>query len=610
MKRLIPATLAFNSDGIPFSNNFDDVYHSADGGVGQARHVFLDGNRLPERWQGRNIFTIVETGFGMGLNFLATWQAFRADARRPARLHFVSVEKHPFASADLQELHKQWPEFDALSRELLLRWPPLISGFHRLHLDGNDVTLTLLFGDAADLLPKLQAKADAFFLDGFAPTKNPDLWSPSLFQNIAQLAAPDSTFATYTVASAVRDGLTAAGFIAQKIPGFGRKREMLAGHWNAGENVAKLRKANHAIVIGAGLSGTHCAERLAARGWTVEIIERHSQPALGASGNPSGVLHPILHMGETTNARLSRVAFLYAVRHLKALAEEQRGILWGGNGLLLLAPEPSVGLRLAQIIERHAFPSDLVRVVDAEEATHLAGLSIMSDGCWFPQGSWINPPSLCAANLERHAATVVRHMNTNTLRLEKTGNGQWRVYGENASPIAEAPVVILANAVDCASVAQANEIPLHPVRGQVTYLPDIPGKKLTMGITGEGYIAPMPTGGYCIGATFQHDDTEITPRITDHAENLAQLESLLPGFAAAFNPAMLKGRVAWRATTPDRLPIFGALQPGLCLATGLGARGLLWAPLGAELVAASLNDEPLPIERELVDAISPRRFDN
>jgi tRNA 5-methylaminomethyl-2-thiouridine biosynthesis bifunctional protein len=120
----------------------------------------------------------------------------------------------------------------------------------------------------------------------------------------------------------------------------------------------------------------------------------------------------------------------------------------------------------------------------------------------------------------------------------------------------------------------------------------------------------MPTGGYCIGATFQHDDTEITPRITDHAENLAQLESLLPGFAAAFNPAMLKGRVAWRATTPDRLPIFGALQPGLCLATGLGARGLLWAPLGAELVAASLNDEPLPIERELVDAISPRRFDN
>jgi len=606
MKPLIPATLAFTADGVPFSNVFDDVYHSADGGLGQARHVFLDGNGLPERWRGEDTFTIVETGFGLGLNFLATWQAFNDDLARPQRLHFVSVEKHPFSVTDLRTLHRQWPEFAALSLELIDRWPTLISGFHRLHLCNDRITLTLLFGDAIDLLPTLQAQANAFYLDGFSPSKNTDLWSPIVLNELARLAAPQATLATYTVASTVRDALIAAGFTVEKAPGFGRKRAMLTGRFCHDKPTVAKHKHRRAIIIGAGLAGTHCAERLAARGWDIDLIERHALPAQEASGNPSGVLRPILNMKETANARFSRTAFLYALRHNQAVNREI-GIQWSDHGLLHLA-DPREAARLAQMIELHGLPPDLAQPIDADEATKLAGIPILKNGCWFPRGAWVNPPSLCKANLDRHATRITRHMSIRALRLQTTADGEWQVYTETSAMIAEAPVVILANSFDCKTLQPANPLPLRAVRGQLTYLPELPEKKLAIGITGDGYIAPMQTGGYCIGATFQRDDSETQARPADHIENLARLESLLPGFANGINAATLSGRVAWRATTPDRMPIFGPLENGLYAAVGLGARGLVWAALGAELLAAMINEEPWPLERELVEAMCPSRF--
>ena len=226
-----PAVLSFDATGTPVSAAYGDVYHSADGGPAQARHVFLAGNDLPLRWAGRARFTVFETGFGLGLNFLATWQAWQADPARCAVLHFVSVEKHPFAAPDLARAHAAWPEFAALSAELCAAWPPLSGGEHRLVLAGGQVVLTLILADALDVLPQLDVAADAFYLDGFSPARNPELWSPAVCAALARCAAPGASLATWSVAGGVRRALAAAGFVLARRPGFAGKREMLTGRW-------------------------------------------------------------------------------------------------------------------------------------------------------------------------------------------------------------------------------------------------------------------------------------------------------------------------------------------------------------------------------------------
>lgn len=223
------APLAFDDKGIPFSAQFDDIYHSDGGAIGQIEHVFLAGNGLPQRWQGREHFGILETGFGLGLNFLQTWACWRQDAQRSAQLHFISVEKYPFSASDLQQLHRAWPQFAEQSAELIAAWPPLQAGQHDLYLDGGAVQLTLLLGDALEQLPQLSVSVNAIYLDGFAPSKNPAMWSAPLFAQLARLAAPDCTLATWSAAGSVRQGLAAAGFSVQKSSGFASKRHMLIG---------------------------------------------------------------------------------------------------------------------------------------------------------------------------------------------------------------------------------------------------------------------------------------------------------------------------------------------------------------------------------------------
>ena len=229
---LVPAEPAFDAAGTPYSPEYGDIYHSADSGPGQARHVFLGGNDLPARWSGERVFTIVETGFGLGVNFLATWDAWRADSRRPERLHFVSVEKHPFTREGLAGLHARYAEFAPLAAQLQSAWPLPLPGMHRLEFEGGRVLLTLAFADAADILPQLRLAADAFYLDGFAPDRNPDMWSPEMMKALARIARNGATLATYTTARAVRDALAAAGFTPELRTGFGRKRNMLAARYS------------------------------------------------------------------------------------------------------------------------------------------------------------------------------------------------------------------------------------------------------------------------------------------------------------------------------------------------------------------------------------------
>jgi len=227
-----PAHLTFNVDEMPISEAYGDVYHSAAGAHAQARHVFLAGNGLPGRWRGRADFVILETGFGLGLNFLATWLAWQGDPQRCGTLHFISLEKHPFAAADLALAQAAWPEFALLAEALRGHWPALEAGEHRLEFEAGRVLLSLVFGDAVDTLPRLNTAVDAFYLDGFSPTRNPELWSPALCLSLARLAVRGATLATWSVAGSVRRALAAAGFAVARRPGFAGKRQMLVGRYD------------------------------------------------------------------------------------------------------------------------------------------------------------------------------------------------------------------------------------------------------------------------------------------------------------------------------------------------------------------------------------------
>jgi tRNA 5-methylaminomethyl-2-thiouridine biosynthesis bifunctional protein len=598
---VIPARLAFDPGGVPYSEAYGDVYHSADGGPEQARHVFLAGNGLPERWRGRESFTVVECGFGLGVNFLVTCAELLRDLSAPRRMHYVSVEKHPFPKRDLTEALARYPELSPLASELLTGWPLPLPGFHRLHLAHGRVTLTLLFGDAQSLLAQLDARVDAFYLDGFAPEKNPEMWSPAIMKQLARRAAPGATFATWTVAGGVRAALAGAGFSVEKHAGFGRKREMLAGSLPERPEHAAAPDRRVAVV-GAGIAGTSCAERLAARGWAVTLIDRHAAPAREASGNPVGLLRAALHREDTALARLSRAALGYALRHFSALAGEGP-LPWKQSGVLRLARDAAQMQRFEEVAGANAFPAEFARCVEAAEAARIAGRAVRGPGWWLPSSGWASPAALCAAQIER--TRIRRVFSAEVVRLAANG-ANWRIEGARGV-LAEAPHVILANAVDANALLPGASLPLTPVRGQVTFAP--PGKTLQVPVSGDGFVAPT-ADGFVLGATFQLDDPERKPRVVDHAVNVARAESLLPGFTEGLVPARLAGRVAFRATTPDRLPIYGELPgyPGVYAALGLGANGLLWAPLCAELLASHMEGEPLPLERDLAEAIGPGRF--
>ncbi|MEO7744147.1 MAG: bifunctional tRNA (5-methylaminomethyl-2-thiouridine)(34)-methyltransferase MnmD/FAD-dependent 5-carboxymethylaminomethyl-2-thiouridine(34) oxidoreductase MnmC [Usitatibacter sp.] len=597
------ATLERNAAGIPFSGEFDDIYHSAAGGLAQARHVFLEGNHLAERWRGRDAFVILETGFGIGLNFLAAWSAWRADGARPRRLHFISVEHRPFARVDLVAALAPIEELQPLARALAAVWPEPLAGFHRLHFDNGKVILTLMFGDACTMLPQLVATADAFFLDGFAPARNPAIWSPEVVRELGRLAAPDATLATWTVAGGVRSALADAGFRIDRRPGFGSKREMLAGRREA-QPRGTVRRARHALVIGAGLAGTLVAERLASRDWAVDLVDARSERSVPAVG----LLRPIVNLRDAVNAQASRSAFLYALQHYRALLHDGYHLQWDRCGVLQLAADEDEAARFDAIVRSQGFPSSFLQFADSARAADIAGHAVRGPGWWFPQGAWVAPASLATASIARAGGNVRHLMPRDVQRIEREGH-VWRALDSDDRVIAESATLVVANAADAARLLPQARLRLASVRGQVSYLPPSAQRSLDVIVSGTGYVAPLEGGGHVVGASYHHEDFDGSVRVADHCENLARADAMLPGFTAGLVAEELGGWTGYRTTVPDRLPIFGATAiDGVHVATGLGSRGLLWAPLGAELLASQLEDEPQPLSRDLSGALSPQRF--
>jgi tRNA 5-methylaminomethyl-2-thiouridine biosynthesis bifunctional protein len=592
---LAPAMLSFAADGTPFSQAYGDVYHSAEGGLAQARHVFLQGNGLPERWRGRRTFTILETGFGFGLTFLATRQAWRADPARCERLHFVSIEKHPFTNADLSTLWEKNLELRKESRELIARWPLLVPGMHRIEFEGGNVVLSLFLGDIADGLPQLQLAADAIYLDGFAPQKNPQMWAPPLLRHLGRLAAPGATLATWSVAAAVRAALEGAGFAVEKDAGFGTKKEMLRGHLVRNARTEATQTTRSAIVIGAGVAGAAACERLASRGWQVTLIERHAGPAQEASGNPAGVFHPVVSPDDSLFARFTRASFLFLLRHWRVL----EGVQWERCGVLQVARNAQERTSQQRALATLGYPA---RYAQFDEA---------KGGIWFPEAGWVKPRSLVAGLLSRF--DIKQCFGQEVFSLSREDN-IWKATDVQDKVIAAAPVVILANAADAVRLAPHPQARLRLVRGQLTLVPAIAG--LGHVVLRGGMALPGIGGLSVVGASFDVDDEDTHLRADSHEGNLERLEQMFPGALAGFNPRLdpskLDGRVAFRAVVPDRLPMIGPIADargaGLYGAFAYGSRGLLWATLGGELLASMLEGEPLPVERKLAAAVDPGRF--
>lgn len=642
------AQIDWDDQGRPLSRVFDDVYFSDKSGLEETRYVFIEQNALRERFSAlpaHGQLVIGETGFGTGLNFLCAWQLFEQTARPEARLHFISAEKYPLTRADLERALALWPELATYSEQLLAVYFAIHPGFQTLTLANGRVTLTLLIGDALEQLPQLDAQIDAWFLDGFAPAKNPDMWTPELFAQLARLAAPDATISTFTSTGWVRRSLNEAGFKMRRTPGIGHKWEILRGHFvgvpeGAPASTVKpwftrpphLSSERKALVIGGGLSGCASANSLARRGWQVYLLERHERLAKEASGNPQGVLYLKLSAHGTTLSQLIVSGFGYTRRVLEQL---QRGRDWDECGVLQLGFNAKEAQRQAQLAA--AFPHALVHLLDQPQAQTVAGVELAHGGLFYPEGGWVHPPALCQYQAMHPNVHVLTHYDV--LHLNKVDN-QWQAcQGEQV--LASAPVVVLAGAAEVKRFPAASHLPLKRIRGQITQLLETQNSAaLQTVVCAEGYIAPGRLGEHTLGASFDFHNEDLTTTPEGHLGNLDLLHEISPALAQKLgdeqmNPEALRGWAAFRCTSPDYLPIVGPLADlqlfthtygvlrkdarqvplidcpwldGLYVNSGHGSRGLITAPLSGEILAAWINNDPLPVPRSIAEACHPNRF--
>lgn len=594
-------------DGVPASTRFDDVYFSRDGGLAEAAHVFLGGAGLPAAWQGCRRFTIAETGFGTGLNFLAAWASWRRHRPAGGVLHYLAVEGYPIRRGSLASVLAPFREVAALAGRLIARYPRPVEGLHRLWFPEDGVCLTLAIGEASTMLPRLAAAVDVWFLDGFAPARNPTIWAPAVLDQVARLAAPGCRLATFTAAGAVRRALEARGFAMARRPGFGHKRESLHGRFR-GAAVAVGGGPGRVAVIGAGIAGASLVGALARRGIEPAWIDRRPSIAAEASGNPVGVLMPRLTLnGERSGAGMAGAISAAAFRHVLAECAD-RGVRVDGDGVLELAGDAAAVARNRRLGDAGLLDPVDARIVDMIEASRIAGVTLDRPALWYRRAGFVSPPALVRALSSGRAARLGCPVD----RLERAADG-WRLLAADGSVIDEADTVIVACGPATGSLLPQAELPLRAVRGQLSELPEtLASRRLRTVLAFGGYLAPAVGGVHVAGATYDREgfDPVAWPQpLSD--ESHRRVRDALPGLLEGWfdGVAAVGGRAAVRATTPDRLPLVGAVaQPGLSVLTGLGSRGLVTAPLMAELLVSGLMEEPLPVETDVAAALRPGRF--
>lgn len=595
-----PPNLDWSQPAGPRAGDYGDVYFSAEDGLEETRAVFLRGCGLPDAWRGHRHFTVGELGFGTGLNALALWQLWRSEGEAGAWLHFVSVEKHPLERADAARAFAAWPELKPLGDQLLEQWPSALKGAHRCVFADDRFTLTIVHDEAEQALANLEARVDAWFLDGFAPDRNEAMWSPDVLAHVGRLSAPGARIGTFTVAGAVRRGLQAAGFDVSKQPGFGRKRERLEAVYAGGTTPAPVTFSDRnppiggrVAVIGAGIAGASMAHALRLRGRDVVLVDQ-AGPAGGASGAPAGLLTPRLERADRPHVRACLAAFAFARRLFGQLDG-----FWP-EGVLRVASGDAERARFGGIADLFG--------PDIELGAH---------GLWMAEAGRFDP-----ARLVSQLIGETDLLRRPVARVDESETGV-QLISDSGQPILEADAVVHASGASAAGVLDA----ITPSAGQLAI---VEGRPPAHPVTWGGYVSAAPEGGVMLGATHVNG-LDAGPS----ADAIAGFRSA----AAEHVPDMELGAevlASWsgvRASTPDRLPVVGALpgpdfadrwralatgrkgataqapeRSGQFILSGLGSRGFAHAPLLAESLASEICGEPGALERSGREVLHPARF--
>jgi tRNA 5-methylaminomethyl-2-thiouridine biosynthesis bifunctional protein len=597
---IIPADVEFIDGGLR-SRGFEDDYFMRAQGLAESRQVFIEGNELPRRFsslkQGQ-VFVIGETGFGTGLNCLLAADCFESRAPAGACLRLFSTEKHPL---DPESLRRAWTELGELvtwSKRLIAAYPPLVPGYQRVVLNER-IELVLMFGDAERLLSQAQLRADAWFLDGFAPARNPEMWTAGLFDALARCSRPGATLSSFTAAGQVRRGLADAGFQVERVPGFAAKRHRIdavrPGHWTAAEH-----RRGEALIVGAGLAGASAARALAERGWRVRVLDR-SGPASGASGNPAGVLYTTPSPHLTPQNRFYQSAFVRAIDWLRRHGFPQRPAQGRLNDVLQYPTSDRHRAKLEAAIDSAAWPPSLLGR-HSDDAFVLYG------------GGYLNP-----------AAWIEHLLDHPCISLEIAEVDEIDAYGRvrlGDGTVLESEELLLCLAHHCAELPGLDWLPLKRIRGQVSFCsPSSQSAAWTQAICHGGYLTPALEGRHCVGATYDLRRPQHGVDPGDDRANLDQLQASLPEHWAALGGEridVIGQRVAVRCQSLDFLPLAGPLPAPSRAPHGLldtvhlniahGSRGLTHTPLTADLLADQLSRITPSIEPALIDALAPERF--
>ncbi|MCW0507274.1 bifunctional tRNA (5-methylaminomethyl-2-thiouridine)(34)-methyltransferase MnmD/FAD-dependent 5-carboxymethylaminomethyl-2-thiouridine(34) oxidoreductase MnmC [Aeromonas piscicola] len=645
------ARLDWNEAGTPVSSDFGDVYFSNDNGLSETRYVFLQQNRLPARFSHHDSdsFVIGETGFGTGLNFLATMAAFLEQAPQTgngARLHFISFEKYPLTQRDLSKALAAWPELAPLSQDLIAQWPLPIQGCHRLQFANGRIRLDLWFGDIKDMLPQVphheDGLVDTWYLDGFSPAKNPEMWTQDLFDGLARLARPDASIATFTCAGFVRRGLIAAGFAMKKVKGHGSKREMLIGDRIDKQPVQTIApwyarpagRDGEVLIIGGGIASAMTALSLVERGRKVTLLCEGREPATGASGNRQGALYPLLNGEHDALSRFYSLAFGYARQRLLALAK-RHPIAFDLCGVVQLGYDDKSRAKLTKM-SQGPFPPELMHSLSATETEQIAGLPSGHGGVSYPLGGWLCPADLTRAAIKEAQASGLLQVEYDTpiTAIDELTDG-WRVESDTGRQW-QAPTLVVAAGHQLPALLPFAELPLYPVRGQVSHVPTTATlSRLKTVLCYDGYLTPAHNHQHCIGASYGRNQSSLEFRAEEQAQNQARLQACLPDqvWPAEVDVSDNEARVGVRCASRDHLPVVGPiarlasladhyahlqrdqqnakplpLYPGLYVLGALGSRGLCSAPLCGELLASEICGDPLPLSADLLEALHPARY--
>jgi tRNA 5-methylaminomethyl-2-thiouridine biosynthesis bifunctional protein len=622
---LTNAALEWDAAGWPRSVTYGDIYFSSADALGESTHVFLDGNRLQERWRDlrERHFVIGELGFGAGLNFLNACRLWCAQAPAGSTLHYVACELHPLTAADMQRLHAHWPQLREFSAELLRYYPDHTAGVHQLvlRMQGRAIRLSLLYGDAQALLNNAYRpdgfRVDAWFLDGFAPRLNPALWQAGLLQVVAQLSKPGTTLATYSVAGEFRRSLADAGFDVRKVRGYASKREMLQAEIPARSAEARPPAARSVCIVGGGLAGCSTAYELAQSGWQVFLLEQAHALATQSSGNPQGILHCNLSTLDSADNQFNLHAFLYAARYYEALSTVT-DIGWHRCGMLQVAVIPRLQKRFKQLAASGSYAPALMEYLDPRVASTYAGIELTHPALYFPASGWLSPPALCKAWAAHPGITV--QTGTQVTQLEQVAEG-WRLHlrADGASSVLETTRVVLCNGADLHLFPQTRHYPVIGNRGQVDVYPALAAPAVRTILCGQGYVLPPGGNRQSIGGSYYVGDSSepaIAARTREHLDFAAQLN---PALASAFGEHVpATQRQGLRCVLPDRMPLAGpayrsaqdggGTYPGLYLNAGHGSHGLTRTPFCAAWLASLFNGTPPPFGAELADLVLPERY--